>query len=186
MSGKLCKILLISVPAVLFIVIAIAIIPSLLKNSNAMTGDEWLKYQQVYTEEMSEFAETMDSMVSEYVTGSMPEQDFLNYTEILRQEVLIMRKAYDQDHEQNPVKPGTDTEDAQYGCDSVYSCYGILLELLDNMKENSSEPEAVLYSYLAYSQELKESIAGYQAAYITRFGVEGYVTVEASAVQESE
>ena len=131
-----------------------------------ITGQEWFEKQDKYIEEMKTYADGLDDIFALYLSKSISDEDFLNHLTILKNELSIMKAAYEDVKDEHPVKTGSHTYSSKKGCEAVEGCYEILNQILDmaSVKENYADIETLGYKYLAYQQNIIDNLANYMAA----------------------
>ena len=73
-----------------FFLVIIALCSYIYQEEQKITGEEWLSVQSAYINEMSIYADNMDTIFALYIGGSISEEDFLNHIEILEDELTVM------------------------------------------------------------------------------------------------
>lgn len=140
--------------------------------SGTLTGEQALKAQEMYMTEFEMFADDIDTVMTLYLTESIHEEDFLNHLVLFQEQLYVMQAAYMSDMETYPVRTGTHTYDTKRGCESVKECYIVMQNLLDMMKENYQNKDALTYKYLTYHQEIISTVSDYMTAKELVFGEE--------------
>lgn len=135
------------------------------------TGEQWLKAQTSYIDDMSMLVDEMDTIVSLYLSDTINESDFLIHIEIIEQECLILQADYQKDAENIPVKTGTHTYFTKLGTENIESLYDNILSVISMLKENSKNKEVLSYKYLAYQQVISEIITEYYLSYVYQFNI---------------
>ena len=145
---------------ILILIFVIGIAASMPKSSE-ISGIEYFSMQGRYMDDLENFADQMDDVVSLYISGAIKEEDFLIHLQQLEEEEKIMKGLYDKEKKENPVKTGSHTYDTKAGCEAVEACFFAFESLVSEMEETSSEPEQIGYIYLSYHQEFADHLADY-------------------------
>lgn len=132
--------------------------------SGTLTGRQALKAQEMYMTEFEVYANDIDTVMTLYLTDSIQEEDFLNHLSLFQEQLYVMQTAYTSDMENYLVRTGTHTYDTKRGCEAVKECYNVMQNLLDMMKENYQDKDALSYKYLAYHQEVISTVSDYMTA----------------------
>lgn len=125
------------------------------------TGQEWYEKQEAYLTDMETFASSLDDAVTLYLTGSIQEEDLLNYMGMFRDELTLMTYEYDQDLAEHPLETGTVENEDLIAADSVRKCYDVFAEVIAMIEENSDDPARLRYLYLGYHQVFNDAASGY-------------------------
>lgn len=155
---KIKRIILIAVIATIAIFLLISVVQPW-----KCTGKEWLEEQGQYITEFEEYADTMDSILSLYVTGNLTQEAFLEHLDALNDELLIMQAGYNTAKEDHPVKVGTHTYATKKGSESVEKCYGIFQDMIHMEQQEYQDVDTLSYKYLAYQQKLVDCMSDYMA-----------------------
>lgn len=83
--------------------------------SRQITGQEWFEKQDKYIEEMKTYADGMDDIFALYLSKSISDEDFLNHLTVLKNELSIMKAAYEDAKAKHPVKTGSHTYSSKKG-----------------------------------------------------------------------
>lgn len=149
---------------ILGIVIAASVSVYAWKEYQKQTGEEWFQKQEQYVDDLETYSSSMDDILTLYLTGSIPKEDFLTHVSIQKQELEIMERVYEQERQKHPVKTGTHTYETKAGCEAVEGCYRVMDELIGVMEQNADDSEALAYKYLAGQKQMVKEISRYMAA----------------------
>lgn len=147
-----------------FFLVIIALCSYIYQEEQKITGEEWLSVQSTYIDEMSIYADNMDTIFALYIGGSISEADFLNHIEILEDELTVMVAARDELQDKYEIKTGSHTYSSKKGCEAVDHCYLTLKDILDMARNNYQDVDVLSYKYLAFHQEVIDDLADYMAA----------------------
>lgn len=143
-------------------------------SAKGISGDDWILMQHDTISELQTFSEEMDDVYTLYIIGSISSDDFLTELDVLQQEYQIMKAAYDQDKENNPILPEDCSYAAQKGMDALDSIWETLWDALNCAVQDDTllSVEEISYSYMAYQQELYETTLDYLTSYLIISGQE--------------
>lgn len=164
MSYKAQKIIIRIVLIGVIAVVACGVLFGIILKPKGYTGEEWYAKQDEYLGQLETFASTLDDVMTLYITGSVSEEDLMNYTGMLRNELDVMVYEYDTDIAENPLQTGTVSEKDQVAANSVRQCYDVFYDILNEVEANSSDPARLRYIYLGYHQIFNEAASGYFTA----------------------
>lgn len=142
----------------------------LLTHPGGRTGAQWLAKQSEYMNQISTFAEDVDTITALYISGSISETDFLNHINVFEKELNILKNVYNDELKNTPVRIGTHTYYTKEGCESVKESYILMENILTMLKENSSDKSTLSYKYIAYQQEVTQKVVTFMFAYYYTFG----------------
>lgn len=172
MSNKVWK-CFIRILILLAVSILVVFLFFMIKGSDGvLTGEEYLKVQEKYMSEFESYANDMDNIVTLYLDDNISEEDFLNHLSILQEELDIMKASHDKEAEKYTVITGSHTEQTKKGCEAVSECYDIFQEIITMMQNNYTDKDAMSYKYLAYHQDIINSLADYMTARDLTFGTD--------------
>ena len=159
---------------IIFLIVVIGIIAFFCFSGSdgVLTGKQYLKAQEKYMAEFEAYADDMDNIVTLYLNGDIGEEDFLNHLKILQEELTIMNEAHDKEAEKYSVITGTHTYQTKRGCEAVDECYDIFQNILSMMQNNYQDKNALSYKYIAYHQDIINSVSDYMTARDDTFGIE--------------
>lgn len=125
------------------------------------TGEQWLTMQYAYIENISVLAEEMDTVVTLYISDAISEEDFLVHVNVMEQECKILKYTYLADMKNVPIKTGTHTYFTKLGTETVASMYDDFFSILNMLKTDSGDKDALSYKYLAFQQEIQKKVTEY-------------------------
>lgn len=137
------------------------------QESKKITGNEWLFMQwDICLEDLKVFSESLDSVVTMYIMGSLDPIDFANELDTLEAQYDIIHTRYLKLQQNHPIKEGTHTYVSKQGSESMENCYTYLFDLFDTLKNNGHllSPDETAYQYLAYRQKITHSISAFITA----------------------
>lgn len=128
-----------------------------------ITGDQWFEKQQTYVDEMKTFGESMDKVVTLYLTKSIDQEDLLNHADTFNSSLIVMKRKYEQDKKDHPVRTGSYTYLTKKGCESVEKCYPALSKMVYMLTDGNyyRDRDKLSYEYLACEQPLIKNMSAY-------------------------
>ena len=134
-----------------------------LKKEEGITGKEWVTMQSPTFEGLEKFIESMDDVYALYTTQVMNDVDFKNEVAMLNVEYKSILRDYEILKANNNIKPGTHTyvsKRATIAVDNIFkNISNILTETYEG--DNTKSPQEISYIYLAYKENIKNSVADY-------------------------
>lgn len=127
-------------------------------------GKTWFSMQYTYINDFADYADEVDTVMALYQCGTLNSEDFLTNVSVLRAELDIMQKAYNDAKEKYPVRAGTHTYTTKKGCEAVESLFTIYDTILRQMVDYADSPIQLNYYYLASRQAVTKALADYRAA----------------------
>lgn len=85
---------------------------------------------------------------------------------------ILTDEAHDKEAEKYSVITGTNTYQTKRGCEAVDECYDIFQNILSMMQNNYQDKNALSYKYIAYHQDIINSVSDYMTARDDTFGIE--------------
>lgn len=155
---------IITVISVFFVALTV-LMTILTCKTHTVTGMMWFEEQGFYVGNVKDFSLSLDNITSLYINGNISETDYYNHLCVLKAEYNLMLLAYDNAKKQYPVKTGTHDYYTKLGCESVEQSMYIVSGLIDACMQNRSDKDKLIYTYLAYSQELSTEFSNYTLAY---------------------
>lgn len=136
------------------------------KDKAKITGKEWFQEQESYIDNLKIYAKNLDDIYSLYISGSIDESDFLEHMEVFQKQLSLLELEYQQKQKQHPVRIGSHTYYTKIGCESVEECFDVFDRIIkmSTSKTYYSDKEKMAYAYIAFSDQLTEQVAGYEAA----------------------
>ena len=116
---KIITIISIAVVIVLTGTITFNVIKAKRQEEKKLTANEWFLDQTDYLNNILNFLDSMDTVYSLYLSGSMSKTDFVNYNTLLKQQYAIMDNEYEQYKRDNPIKMGTQSYISQSGIEAI-------------------------------------------------------------------
>ena len=129
-----------------------------------ISGDEWFAKQYVYVNDLADYADSVDTVMALYQCGTISKEDYLSHISVLKSELGIMRKDYNDEKEAHPVRTGTYTYTTKKGCEAVESLYDIYDDILRLMGDYADSTEELNYYYTASRQRVIKALADYRAS----------------------
>ena len=141
-----------------------------------ITGQIWFEYQTNYVSCMQQTATQLDNIVTLYINDNISEQDLDNHLSIIKSECNMLKISYANDKNRYPVKVGSYDYYTKTGTETVEICIDKMINLVDACMKSENDKDELIYTYLAYSQELSKDFA----EYITAYAVINYEDITAS------
>lgn len=155
---------IIAVLSVFFLIFSIILSISIYKKKE-ISGRMWFDCQQEYIGNIQETAKQLDTITSLYLNGNINSEDYYNHLCIIKTEYNILHASYEENSIKYPVKVGSYDFYTKSGCESVAASMNIMSNLIDSCINSREDKDKLIYTYLAYSQELSKEFAGYTTAY---------------------
>ena len=150
------------------VLVSIRIAAIAVGESKKITGEEWFDMQAEYISDFETYADTVDTVISLYISGSLDAEDMLSQISMFRSELIVLEQDYARAEEEHPVKAGTHTYASKRGCEAVEEIFTLYDNLMETIENNYADRDVLLYKYLAFRDELTDSIAKYMAAAIVQ------------------
>ena len=123
------------------------------------TADEWLVKQKEYVDAFSDFDDSYNTVFTLYMQGGLTEANFLMHVDQFENELQLMKTAYDKEKPKINIKSYTYAN--KKGIEAIENLFSVYSNLLKDAKENSGNKEALLYSKLAYKQDVEDCLLSY-------------------------
>lgn len=153
---KIITIISIAVVIVLTGTITFNVIKAKRQEEKKMTANEWFLDQTDYLNNILNFLDSMDTVYSLYLSGSMSKTDFVNYNTLLKQQYAIMDNEYEQYKRDNPIKMGTQSYISQSGIEAINNIRGEINKCIDDCVVNGEPLDYynMIYTYMAHNENL--------------------------------
>ena len=166
----LIRLILITIPAAIFAVILISILPSSLhtqneRQSTVMTSaGEWFALQEDYIEELGAYSKGLDYSIAAYVSGKSSLAVFSSEVDALKRQIWLMRMDYENTMKEKSIVFSAYDHVLQLGCEDIHGCYISISNMLEEITAAIDSPEQVLYVSISYADEIQSHISGYRAS----------------------
>lgn len=153
---KIITIISIAVVIVLTGTITFNVIKAKRQEEKKLTANEWFLEQTDYLNNILNFLDSMDTVYSLYLSGSMSKTDFVNYNTLLKQQYAIMDNEYEQYKRDNPIKMGTQSYISQSGIEAINNIRGEINKCIDDCVVNGEPLDYynMIYTYMAHNENL--------------------------------
>ena len=153
---KIITIISIAVVIVLTGTITFNVIKAKRQEEKKLTANEWFLDQTDYLNNILNFLDSMDTVYSLYLSGSMSKTDFVNYNTLLKQQYAIMDNEYEQYKRDNPIKMGTQSYISQSGIEAINNIRGEINKCIDDCVVNGEPLDYynMIYTYMAHNENL--------------------------------
>ncbi len=154
--------------------------------ARGITGEEWIRSRGESLNIITQYAASLDDTVVLYASGGINSEAFACEMDVRVKEYEILRKQFDQEIEENPIRPGSHsymTKSGYEGFTSLWKDIGDLTFILDDMSDKGASPDEISYQYLAYKPVLGNDTARFMAAFYLVTGMD--ILAETQA-EESE
>lgn len=153
---KIITIISIAVVIVLTGTITFNVIKAKRQEEKKLTANEWFLEQTDYLNNILNFLDSMDTVYSLYLSGSMSKTDFVNYNTLLKQQYAIMNNEYEQYKRKNPIKMGTQSYISQSGIEAINNIRGEINKCIDDCVVNGEPLDYynMIYTYMAHNENL--------------------------------
>lgn len=153
---KIITIICIAVVIVLTGTITFNVIKAKRQEEKKLTANEWFLDQTDYLNNILNFLDSMDTVYSLYLSGSMSKTDFVNYNTLLKQQYAIMDNEYEQYKRDNPIKMGTQSYISQSGIEAINNIRGEINKCIDDCVVNGEPLDYynMIYTYMAHNENL--------------------------------
>lgn len=153
---KIITIISIAVVIVLTGTITFNVIKAKRQEEKKLTANEWFLDQTDYLNNILNFLNSMDTVYSLYLSGSMSKTDFVNYNTLLKQQYAIMDNEYEQYKRDNPIKMGTQSYISQSGIEAINNIRGEINKCIDDCVVNGEPLDYynMIYTYMAHNENL--------------------------------
>ena len=153
---KIITIISIAVVIVLTGTITFNVIKAKRQEEKKLTANEWFLDQTDYLNNILNFLDSMDTVYSLYLSGSMSKTDFVNYNTLLKQQYAIMDNEYEQYKRDNPIKMGTQSCISQSGIEAINNIRGEINKCIDDCVVNGEPLDYynMIYTYMAHNENL--------------------------------
>ena len=135
--------------------------PFISYNRSTITGEEWLKKQETYLNDLKAFSETLDDVTSLYLIGSISYDDYKIHMKSIQDEFIILASSYKKERKSVHVKEGTYSREQKTAVENVKKCYDIMEKLVNVCINESSDKNVLSYKYLAAQQAVAKEISSY-------------------------
>lgn len=164
MSNKTWRRIWCSILFVFVFVVGGGVLYYMQTTADEITGEEYLKKQNIHVDELEIYADNVDNVVALYLNGNIKEKDFLNHLVVFQQELDLMKASYQEEKQTHPVKVGSHTYATKKGTEAIEECYEIFEKIIGMMEENYQDKESLSYQYIAYHQDIIGALADYMTA----------------------
>lgn len=162
------QIMIIVLPILAVSLAAIPVVRFVKNEQRKVTAEEWIVNQYHLVGEFNLFASTLDDVVSVYTIGSMDVTDLANEVAISQAELAIMKRVYDQELEEHPIKTGTHTmvtKAGMEGIEKIWDSYEALLGQMEQTCMEGGSANEIAYTYLGYREPVADGLFDYICAY---------------------
>lgn len=168
MKKKRRIIIFILAAAVFTAVLIVCIARFLQMEQKKVTAEEWIVKKYELVEQFDSFSSGLDDVISLYSMGSISVEDLSNEIYVAKSTLALMKKLYDQDLEEHPIKIGTHTYETKKGMEGlelIWECYDSMLSQIDDVCRSTGSANDVAYVYLAYRETVAGGLFDYMQAY---------------------
>ena len=92
MSNKTWRRIWCSILFVFVLVVGGGVLYYMQTTADEITGEEYLKKQNIHVDELEIYADNVDNVVALYLNGNIKEKDFLNHLVVFQQELALTAK----------------------------------------------------------------------------------------------
>jgi hypothetical protein len=134
--------------------------------NSEITGNEWLKMQDDFVDDLESFTSDMDEVYSLYFSGKISDDDFVEEVSTLYNLYDVMMLKREDFKAQHPIKPESHTYLSKRGTSALDNIPVTLKKILDCSIQSDGTPldnKNLSYKYLKY----KDDIIGYFMDYKT-------------------
>lgn len=153
---KIITIISIAVVIVLTGTITFNVIKAKRQEEKKLTANELFLEQTDYLNNILNFLDSMDTVYSLYLSGSMSKTDFVNYNTLLKQQYAIMDNEYEQYKRKNPIKMGTQSYISQSGITAIDNIRCEISKCINDCVVNGEPLDYynMIYTYMAHNENL--------------------------------
>ena len=134
----------------------------------SISGDRWLMMQDDYSNDLSMFVANMDQVYSLYISGQISDDDFATEVKSMQKAYKVMEADYKEDKEENPIRAGSYSADAQRGINAIEDYRKAIGNIMTDSFDTNGDPisrQKAAYVYMGYGQQMAEDISVYTKAY---------------------
>lgn len=161
----------------------------LTRDSGSVTAEEWIVKKYELIGQLETFSSSLDDVMSLYSIGSISTQDLANEVYIAQSELAIMKRLYDQDLEEHPIRTGThtyETKKGMEGLETIWESYETMLDQLADICTSSASANDAAYVYLAYREPVTSGLFDYMQAYYSVTDPSRMLSTDLDAQEDSE
>ena len=152
-------ILRVGIVVFLLFVIVFVVIPIIGYNKGAIDGEEWMKKQTDYLNDLKGVSETLDDVTSLYLSGGINYDDYIIHLGTVEQEFIIIKEKYNEETKDLVINDYT--KEQKRATDSVKKSYDLLEELIITCKQDAEDMNVLSYEYLAAQQAIQKQMITY-------------------------
>ena len=146
---------------ILFVLLLIVfvVIPTIRYNSNSISGEEWMKKQDAYLDDLKGVSENLDNITSLYLSGGITGDDYLKHLGTVNESFIIVQKKYEEETSDLMINDYTSEE--KQTTDAVKKSYELLGELIMVCQRDAGDMNLLSYEYLAAQQAIQKQMIKY-------------------------
>lgn len=169
--------------------VGFAVFRFLTRDADSVTAEEWIVKKYELIGQLETFSSSLDDVMSLYSIGSISTQDLANEVYIAQSELAIMKRLYDQDLEEHPIRTGThtyETKKGMEGLETIWESYEMMLDQLADICTSSGSANDAAYVYLAYREPVTSGLFDYMQAYYSVTDPSRMLSAWSGAKEETE